>query len=191
MVPGRIWNPPLRAVGRIYTSHGRLLRRKRPRVVRDADLCGVEATSLSDRGACGGGRWTRNGCLFILPVCRGEHCSPASFTQQRISRKISRKKNGHGRAMLAPTRRLFGGPYRTMILKSTKSRSYAFSAQLRLYLHSFIRSHIRRHGHGTVVADVQDVAAAFAEAAVDGGLVGVQQVNGNKRLNGAGKAAAL
>lgn len=31
----------------------------------------------------------------------------------------------------------------------------------------------------------------FAEAAVDGGLVGVQQVNGHKRLNGAGKAAAL
>ena len=54
-----------------------------------------------------------------------------------------------------------------------------------------MRSHIRRHGHGTVVADVQDVAAAFAEAAVDGGLVGVQQVNGHKRLNGAGKAAAL
>ena len=54
----------------------------------------------------------------------------------------------------------------------------------------FMRSHIRRHGPGTVVADVQDVAAAFAEAAVDGGLVGVQQVNGHKRLNGAGKAAA-
>lgn len=54
-----------------------------------------------------------------------------------------------------------------------------------------MRSHIRRHGHGTVVADVQDVAATFAEAAVDGGLVGVQQVNGHKRLNGAGKAAAL
>ena len=35
------------------------------------------------------------------------------------------------------------------------------------------------------------MAAAFAEAAVDGGLVGVQQVNGHKRLNGAGKAAAL
>ncbi len=59
------------------------------------------------------------------------------------------------------------------------------------FIYSFMRSHIRRHGHGTVVADVQDVAAAFAEAAVDGGLVGVQQVNGHKRLNSAGKAAAL
>ena len=33
------------------------------------------------------------------------------------------------------------GPYRTMILKSAKSRSYAFSAQLRLYLH-FLCAHI-------------------------------------------------
>ena len=91
-VPGRIWNPPLRAVGCLYTSHGRLLRRKRPRVVGDADLCGVGAASLSNLGVCGGGRWTRSGCLFILPVCRGEHCSPANFTQQRISREFFRKK---------------------------------------------------------------------------------------------------
>ncbi len=79
-----------------------------PRSVADANPCGVGADSISARGVCGGGRWMRSGCLFILPVCRGEHCSPASFTQQRIFRKISHKKNWHGRAMLAPTRHFFG-----------------------------------------------------------------------------------
>ncbi len=42
----------------------------------------------------------------------------------------------------------------------------ACSAQLRLYN----SLHIRRNRHGTVVADVQHMAAAFAEAGVDGAL---------------------
>ena len=36
--------------------------------------------------------------------CRGEHCSPANLAQQRSFGKASHKANGHGRAMLAPTR---------------------------------------------------------------------------------------
>ena len=51
--------------------------------------------------------------------------------------------------------------------------------------------HVGRDRHGTVVADVQHMAAALTEAAVNGCLVGVQQLHGDKCLNGACKAAAL
>ena len=120
-----------------------------------------------------GRRPLRSCCLPIHWFVGAAHVRPAAVRRRSFAGSL---RAGHARPL----------PH-----DDTKSRSYAFSAQLRLYLHSFMRSHIRRHGHGTVVADVQDVAAAFAEAAVDGGLVGVQQVNGHKRLNGAGKAAAL
>ena len=71
----------------------------------DMESARVPAAAEGGRGAVKTApyRASWSSCLFILPVCRGEHCSPASFIQQRIYRKISRKKNGHGRAMLAPT----------------------------------------------------------------------------------------
>ena len=41
----------------------------------------------------------------------------------------------------------------------------------------------------TVVADVQHMAAALAEAAIDGRLVGIQQIHRHKRLDGTRKSA--
>ena len=42
--------------------------------------------------------------LPLLPLCRGGHWPPAGLAQQRVFREGFSQTNGHGRAMLAPTR---------------------------------------------------------------------------------------
>ena len=42
--------------------------------------------------------------LPLLPLCRGGHWPPAVLAQQRVFREGFSQTNGHGRAMLAPTR---------------------------------------------------------------------------------------
>ena len=42
--------------------------------------------------------------LPLLPLCRGGHWPPVGLAQQRVFREGFSQTNGHGRAMLAPTR---------------------------------------------------------------------------------------
>ena len=53
------------------------------------------------------------------------------------------------------------------------------------------RSKVGSNGNRAVVADAQDIAAAFSKDRVNGSLICIEQVQRNKRLDGAGKAAAL
>ena len=123
-----------------------------------------------------GRRPLRSCCLPVPWFVGAAHVRPAAVRRRSFA---GSRRAGHARSL----------PHDDIKKSNKKAAAMRFLHSCGfIYTLLCMRSHIRRHGHGTVVADVQDVAAAFAEAAVDGGLVGVQQVNGHKRLNGAGKA---